>query len=432
MGISILILIGGTIFLAIIGVPIAFSLGLATIGALISEGVTPLMVVPQRIWVSCDSFPIMAVFYFVMAGELMLHSGISKRIVNFVLFFLEKLRGSLAIVTVVACAFFGALSGSALATTAAIGGVMYPEMIKKENNYGEVFSSTLAGVSGTLGTMIPPSIPLILYASITNVSVSDLFIGVIVPGIIMTIMYILAAYIFIIRRGLGVNLQKTEREHKNVINFIKIFFNAFWALLMPVIVLGGIYAGIFTPTESAVIACVYSLIVGLFIYRTLKFNSIFDAFVKTCVITSTILLLVGTANLFGWVLTSFQVPKLVMALVTNMLDSKFAFLLVINILFLIAGMLMDTGVNILILIPLIYPIAKLFDVNLVHFGIISCVNLSMGMATPPFGTSLFVASNMSNVRIEPIYKEAILYCIFGSIGIFIITYVEPISTFLLK
>ena len=162
------------------------------------------------------------------------------------------------------------------------------------------------------------------------------------------------------------------------------------------------------------------------------FKSVFDAFVKTCITTSTILLLVGAANLFGWVLTSFRIPRMVMALVDSMIGSRIVFLLIINIIFLIAGMLMDTGVNILILIPLVYPIAQLFGINLVHFGIISCVNLSMGMATPPFGTSLFVASNMSKVRIEPIYKEAILYCILGTIGIFIVTYIEPISTFLLK
>lgn len=355
----------------------------------------------------------------------MLQGGISKRLINFVMIFFGRMRGGLAVVSVFACALFGALSGSALATTAAIGGIMYPEMTKPENGYGQVFTATLQAAGGTLGTMIPPSITLILYANITNASVGGLFLAVVIPGIIMAIMYCSAAYWYIFRRGYD---RKTEKHVK--VNPIKGFFEGIWALLMPVIILGGIYGGIFTPTESAIAACVYAVIVGVFIYKELTIKSFYNAMIHAAVVSATIMLLCATANFFGWVMAILNIPKMVMLFLETIMTSRFEFLLIINIVFLICGMFMDTSVIVLLVIPLVYPVAQSFGISLIHFGAIACINLSMGMITPPFGTSLFVSANMTGQRIEPMYKEVLPYCMAGIVGIMLVTFIEPLSLFL--
>lgn len=424
-----LVLFGGLILLAIISLPIAFSLGLSGLAAIVVQGNIPLIVLPQRIWTSIDSLPLLAILFFVLAGEIMLQGGISKRLINFVMVFFGWFRGCLAVVSIISCALFGALSGSALATTAAIGSIMYPEMTNEKNKYGKVFSATLQAVGGTLGTMIPPSITLILYANITGSSIADLFIAVIIPGLIMAFMYIVAAYIYIFKRGYDVRDKSVSRPN---IGFKKAFKEGIWALLMPVIILGGIYLGIFTPTESAIIACVYGILVSAFIYKQLTPKTLYKVFVKSAVVSTTIMLLVATASFFGWVMAILNIPAAVMSLLSTFMTTKFMFLLVINIIFLICGMFMDTSVIILLLIPLVYNAASALGISLIHFGVITCINLSMGMATPPFGTSLFVSSNMTGVPIEPIYKEVILYCLLGIIGILAVTYIEPLSMFLVS
>lgn len=427
---TVFILLGGLCFLAIIGLPIAFSLGLSGVAALTFQGRVPLLVFPQRLWTSIDSLPLLAILFFVIAGELMLQGGISRRLINFVRIFFGWIRGSLAVVSIFSCALFGALSGSALATTAAIGSIMYPEMIKDEK-YGKVFSATLQAVGGTLGTMIPPSITLILYANITNASIADLFVAVVIPGIIMAIMYIVAAYIYIFARGLDIRTNEAGAKAREI-NAGAAFREGIWALLMPVIILGGIYAGIFTPTESAIVACIYGLFVGFFIYKELNLKTFYQALVKSAVVSATIMLLVATASFFGWVMAILNIPDMVMALLETVMTSRFTFLLVMNIVFLICGMFMDTSVIVLLLIPLVYKAAADMGISLIHFGVIACVNLSMGMVTPPFGTSLFVAANMTSLRVEPMYKEVLLYCLCGVVGILLVTYCEPLSMFLVS
>ena len=437
------ILIGALGVLMIVGLPIAFSLGWSGLFALMAQGKTPLLVFPQRLWTAIDSLPMLAIVFFVISGDLMLQGGISKRLINFVMAFLGKVRGSMALVSLVACAMFGALSGSALATTAAIGGIMYPEMTKNDR-YGKVFTATLEAAGGTLGTMIPPSITLILYANVTGASIADLFIATVIPGLIMMTMYILAAYTYIFKRGydktasvavtgVAERLQeKTDKQGLPKLSFGRAFLEGVWALLMPVIVLGSIYGGWCTPTESAIIACVYATIVGFFVYREMTLKKFYSCIVKSAVTSATIMLLCATANYFGWVMAILSIPAKIMAFLTAVMTSRFMFLLVMNIVFLICGMFMDTSVIVLLIIPLVYKMAEPLGISLVHFGAISCINLSMGMITPPFGTSLFVSANMTGQRIEPIYKEVIPYCLFGIIGIFLVTYIEPLAMFLLK
>ena len=419
------------VFLIAIGLPIAFGLGWASVAGLLVKGQT-LLVFPQRLWTSIDSFTLMAIIFFVIAGELMLQGGISKRLINLAMVFFRYLRGGLATVSLISCAMFGALSGSALATTAAIGGIMYPEMTSEKGGYGKVFTGTLMAAGGTLGTMRPPSITLILYANITNTSVGDLFLAVIIPGLIMMMMYIVAAYIYIFRRGYDGPALRATREKTSFKQVIKAFYEGIWAILMPVIILGGIYGGIFTPTESAVVACFYAIIVGVFIYRELTLKLFYRAIVKAAVISATIMLLVATANLFGWVMAILNIPAAVMDGLAVFTDTRFVFLLMINVLFLICGMFMDTTVIILLIIPLLFTTASNLGISLIHFGVIACINLSMGMITPPFGTSLFVSANMTGQKIEPMYKEVLLYCLMGCVGILLVTYIPSISMFLIK
>lgn len=435
-------LIVALIVLMVIGVPVAFSLSWSSLIALIMQAKTPLLVFPQRLWVAIDSLPMLAIVFFVVSGDLMLQGGISKRLINFVMAFLGKVRGSMALVSLVSCALFGALSGSALATTAAIGGIMYPEMTKNDR-YGKVYTATLEAAGGTLGTMIPPSITLILYANVTGASIADLFIAVIVPGIIMMTMYIIAAYIYIFRRGydkrgavavtgaVSAIQEKTEAEEEKV-PFAQAIKQGIWAILMPIIVLGSIYAGLCTPTESAIIACVYAMIVGFFVYRELTIKKFYQCIVHSAVTSATIMLLCATANFFGWTMAILNIPTMVMNFLTSVMSTRFMFLLVMNIVFLICGMFMDTSVIVLLVIPLVYKMAANLGISLVHFGAIACINLSMGMITPPFGTSLFVSANMTRQKIEPLYKEVIPYCLWGIVGILLVTYIEPLSMFLLN
>jgi C4-dicarboxylate transporter DctM subunit len=412
-----------------IGLPIAFSLGWAGVAALALQGKIPLLVFPQRLWTAIDSLPLLSILFFVIAGELMLQGGISKRLINFVMIFFGWIRGSLAVVSILSCALFGAISGSALATTAAIGSIMYPEMLKDEK-YDNVFSATLQAVGGTLGTMIPPSITLILYANITNTSIADLFVGVLIPGFIMALMYIVAGYIYIFKRGYDKRtVDSVKQDEKSALT---VFLDGIGALLMPMIILGGIYAGIFTPTESAIVACVYAMFVGFFVYKELNFKILYEALIRAAVVSATIMILVATASFFGWVMAIMNIPSKVMAALNPFMSSKITFLLMINVVFLICGMFMDTSVIVLLLIPLVYKAASDVGINLIHFGVIACINLSMGMVTPPFGTSLFVASNMTSCKIEHMYKEVILYCICGVFGILAVTYFEQFTMLLVS
>lgn len=430
-------LVIGMLVLMFIGIPVGFAFADISAATLAIQGKISLIVVTQRLWAAVDSFPMLAIIFFIISGDLMLQGGISARLINFGKALFSWLRGSLALISVVCCAFFGAISGSALATTAAIGSIMYPEMIKEENGYDPVFSATLQAVGGTLGTMIPPSIPLILYASVSNCSISDLFIAIVIPGCVMAVLYLIAAYYYIFKRRLAIRpAVATDAKKKNLRESLsqlgKSFLDAIWAILMPVIVLGGIYTGIFTPTESAVVACFYSALVGFFIYRELTIKKAVQAIINSSIMSAALMLLIGCANLLGWVMTLLKVNDIMMNLFSSFISGKVTFLIVMNIMFLIMGMFMDTPVIILLIVPILYPIAVMYNVDPVHMGVITVINLSLGMVTPPFGTSLFVASNSLNVPLHKMFREVILYCVIAIIGVLCITFIEPLSTVLLS
>ncbi|MDR1044671.1 MAG: TRAP transporter large permease [Candidatus Adiutrix sp.] len=415
-----IILVISLLVLLFLGVPIAFTMALASIcGILLSERI-PMLVVDQRMFTAVDSFPLMAIPFFVMAGELMLQGGLSKRLVSFAEAALHGIRGNLALVSIVTCAFFGAISGSALATTAAIGGVMFPEMVKR--NYKPDFTATLQATGGTLGILIPPSIPLVIYGVLANTSIGDLFLAVIGGGLVATFLYCLTAYVIVRREGMAPKEEGAEK-----LPIWKSFRAAFWGLLSPVIILGGIYRGIFTPTESAIAATLYSLFIGIFIYRELNWKNFLTAMKRSVLTTGGIMLIIAGATLFGWLMTVMNIPMIVSSLVIELVDGPILFLLLVNVLYLIAGMFMETSTIILLTTPLMLPVALKLGISPLHFGIVTVVNLSIGLITPPFGASLFVSSSMSGVPIDKIYRRTIPFIIAGIVTVFLVTYIPALS-----
>ena len=407
------------------GLPISVSLGMSAVIALLLGGNISLIAVTQRMLVGVDSFPLLAIIFFMVAGELMMQGGISKRLVKLAQCFLAGVRGSLALISFVTCAFFGALSGSTLATAAAVGAVMYPEMLKS-GDYDKEFALTIQAVGGTLGAMIPPSVPMVIYGMLTNTSIGDLFMAIALPGILVCILYCIWGYIIIKKRNMAVN-QKVVK-----VSVLHAFLDGIWALITPLIILGGIYAGIFSPTESAAVACLYALIVGLFVYKELNMKNIFKAFYTAMEGSAGIMFLVSCATLFGWVLTRQGFPELVAGFLNSVINSEMMFLVVMNVVFLIAGMFIDPTTTQLLMIPLVLPTAVALNVNMVHLGASLAVNMCLGTITPPFGACLFVASTLDrSIKIESIYKEAIPFCIAGVVGIIIVILVPQLSTWML-
>ena len=431
---GIILCVGAVVFI-MLGVPVAYAMTSASILTLIEKG-TSLLVFPQRMFTSVNSFSLMAILYFVVAGDLMMQGGISKRLINLAKLAFGWLRGSLSIICFVTCAFFGAISGSGLATSAAIGGVMYPEMTK-DNAYGKEYAAGMLAVGGTLGLMIPPSIPLILYGTVTNTSIGDLFIGVICPGLLMMIIYLATSQGIILKNNYA-PIEKKDRSIERppfAVRFketMKIVGEGVPALLSPVIILGTIYGGICTPTESAIIACIYSALVGFFVYKELNFKTFVRAIINSAETSAVIMFLIAAANVFGWVMTSINLTTKITTALLELCTSKVMFLLIVNFFYLLCGMLMETGTTILLTVPLLFPVASAFGINPVHFGIITNINLAVGLFTPPFGTGVFLMAGKYNLSVGSVFKKCIPFIVSAIIGILIITFLEPLSTILLK
>ncbi|MCF8010508.1 MAG: TRAP transporter large permease [Clostridiales bacterium] len=413
------ILIVTLLVLLLIGVPIAFSLGLGSITALVAVGDLPLMVIPQRLFTSADSFVLLAVPFFVLAGELMQHGGISHRLVNFANELLGWLSGALALVSISASAFFAAISGSSAATTAAIGSVMYPEMIKKE--YKPDFAAVTQAVGGTLGVIIPPSIPLIIYGVVTGTSIGELFKAGIIPGLLGALVYMVIAWLIAKKHG----YRSEGRISSSRLG--KSFIDAIWGILMPIIILGGIYGGIFTPTEAAVVAVVYAILVGKFIYKELDIKKFFNMFVKAGLTSSMIMMLITTASVFTWIMTVNNIPQAIGTAVLSFTSNEIVLLLLINFIFLVVGMFLDTTAIVLLLTPIFFPIVTQLGMDPVHFGIMAVFNLAVGQMTPPFGVCLFVASGITNVSIERLVKAVVPFFLAAICLILLYTYVPAFS-----
>lgn len=420
-----LILFGVFIFLLVINVPIGVALGLAGIASLVfGDMPTPPLVVAQRMFTSVDSFPFMAIPFFMIAGGLMETGGMSRRLVEFAKALVGTMPGGLGVITVVASAFFAALSGSNPATVAAIGSIMIPAMVKA--GYPLDVAAALAAAAGTLGVIIPPSIPMVTYGVVTNTSIGDLFMAGFVPGILIAsalgglILWLAKKYN--LRGGEPTSMAKIIATGKD----------ALLALFMPIIILGGIYGGIFTPTEAAAVATVYALLVGMLIFREIKLSSLREVILKAAVSSAVVLFVIATSSSFSWLLTSMQIPEKVAGIMLEISKNPTVILLILNVILLFLGTFLETQAIILLVTPIIYPLAMQLGVDPLVLGIIIVVNTSIGMITPPMAVNLFVACSLSGLSIERISKRILPFLFVEIIVLLLITNIPALSLTLVK
>lgn len=412
------------------GIPIAISLGLTAIVASMLNPTLPAdaAYVFRSMVTALDSYALLAIPLFILSGNIMAKGGISKKIFNFFSYFIGDKTAGLPIAAIITCLFYGAISGSGPATVAAVGSMTIPLLV--DLGYDKKFVVSMIAVAGGLGVIIPPSIPFIVYGQSSGSSVGSLFIAGVLPGILIAFAMIIYAYVYCKKNG-----EDKEKLNANTANlrargFIGILKESFWALLTPVIILGGIYSGVVTPTEAANISVIYALVVSIGIYKTLKFNDLEEVTRTTIKTVGPILLVIAVASVFGRVLTLLQAPQMVSQAITGTFTSKVAILLVINVMLLIIGMVMDTAPAILIMTPIFMPIIRSIGVDPVHFGIIMVVNLAIGFVTPPIGINLFVASSLTGLSVMDIGKRAIPFIITFFISLMIITFVPQISLLL--
>lgn len=415
---SLILLVLSFVVFFLLSVPIAVAVGLSSLPVVIDAGM-PLMYIGQRLFASLDSFTLLAIPFFILAGTLMEGGGISKRLIDFANTCVGSQYGGLAIVTIVASMFFAAVSGSGSATTAAIGAIMIPAMVNKK--YDIRFASATTATAAQIGVIIPPSIPMVLYCVGTNNSIGTMFIAGIVPGIIIGLSLILYAGHTSIKLG-----YMGDRKYMGAEKWAA-FKNAFFALLMPIIILGGIYSGVFTPTESAAIACAYALFIGLFVYREIRFQDLFRIFYQSCITISVVMIILSTAGLFSSVLTYEKVPQMVANFFIGLGGSKYLFLIIVNILLFFVGMFFDGGPAMIILAPILAPVAVSLGIDPIHFGIIMVCNSALGQITPPFGVNLFVVSQVANIKMESMIHNLLPYMAIIFMDILLITYLPFIS-----
>lgn len=418
------LLFGSFALLLILRVPIGISLGMSSLVTIFASGVVQPTYLAQGLVTGADSFSLMAVPFFVLAGELMATGGISRRLLNIADAFLGRKYGGLALVTVVACMFFAAISGSGPATVAAIGGLTIPSMLKQ--GYDRPFAGAISAAAGSIGVIIPPSIPMVMFCVATGVSVGAMFMGGVIPGLLIGVSLCLYSSLYS-KKHKYINAEAAPFSWGNVGRSLA---DGIWALLVPVIILGGIYGGIFTPTEAAAVAVAYGLIVGLFVYRDLKAKDLYRIFGSAALTTATIMVILGTATTFGRILTLERIPTMIADFFESVAKGPTMLMILINILLLIVGCFMETNAAIIILAPIFLPIVESMGINPVHFGIVMVVNLAIGFVTPPLGVNLFVACNVANAKLEEICKGILPILGVMIVDLLLITYVEPLSTFL--
>ena len=416
-------LLFGTFFLLmLLGAPIALAIGIAALLIFIISDI-PLQMVPQTLFEGNDSFALVAVPFFILAGDILAKGGISERIIAFAEATLGKIRGGLAIVSIVASMFIAAISGSGAATTAAVGSALLPELKKK--GYDIDFSSALIASSGTIGVVIPPSVPMVLYGVIAGESVSKLFMGGFSPDALMGLALVGLAIYVARKRNYPPGTSLPGRK------VLSRFLSSLWGLMTPVIILGGIFSGEFPPSEAAAIAVDYSLIVAFFIYKGLTLKKIFKIVVNAGVTSSLVMFIIATAKLFGWGLAFYQVPeKIAKALLSTVGNEPLLIYLVIDIIILLAGMFMETASALIILTPIFLPTILKLNGNLIHFGLMVVIGLAIGMATPPVAINIYVASAITGLTLEQISKS-ILPMVLALIGVLILITYFPSLTLLL-
>ena len=405
------------VVLIIIDLPIAFAFGVTAIAGVFASGELPLSVIPQRIFVGLDSFPLLAAPLFMLAGEIMSGGAMSDRLVKFATALFGHLRGSLAMICVIATTLFSCVSGSGAADTAAVGSILIPAMIKRGYNPG--FATALQASAGCLGPIIPPSIAMVIYAWIAGASVSALFLGGVIPGLLIAAGLLTVSYVHA-RKG-GEAYAGGERATSS--EMIKATIGALPALGMPLIIVGGFRIGAFTATEAAAVAVFYALAIELFVYRDLRFADLPQLFIVSAIRSTVVMFVVATAALLGWMVTYSGMPDKVAGLLEAISANKYILLLWLNILFLVMGTFMESYAAIILLVPLLLPIVKAYGIDLVHFGVIITVNLCIGMITPPVGITLFVASSISGAPQSSVYRHLWPMFLVMVAVLFLITYV---------
>lgn len=411
------------IFLAI-GVPVAFSLGLSSLLYFIGSGM-PLPMFTQRFFAGLDSFTLLCIPGFVLAGNLMNFGGITERLINFCNKIVGHITGGLAIANVGASMLFAGISGTALADTVSVGGVLIPSM--KKEGYDADFSCAITAASSCVGPIIPPSLPMIMAATLTSLSVAKLFVAGIVPGILLGLGMIFVAVVISKKRG----YPKTERRAtaKEILVAGK---ESFWAILMTLIILLGIVGGVVTPTEASIIAVVYGILVGFFIYKELTVSRLLACMKQTAVSSAAIMALVGFANVFAYILTKEQIPQMIADTMLSITRNKIIILLLVNLLLIFVGMFMETIAAILILFPVLLSVVTAVGVDPIQFGVIAVLNLVLGLCTPPVGVCLFAATNIGEVKLTAVIKELVPFLISNFVVLALVTYFPPITVGVVK
>jgi C4-dicarboxylate transporter DctM subunit len=402
----------------VLGFPVAFCLGITSLVVLFI-GDVPLLLIAQRMFTGIDSFPLMAVPFFVLAGELMNRGGTTRRLIDFANVLVGRVPGGLAHTNILASMFFGGISGSAVADAAAMGTILVPGMTRKGFPAG--FSAAVTAASATMGPIIPPSILMVLMGVTTGLSIGGLFAAGIIPGLILGLSMMGLSFFMALRYGFP-----RESLPLSPVIIFKEFLSAFPALLAPIIILGGILGGIFTPTESAAVAVFYAFFLGRFIYRELSFKDLAQVFVESGTTTAVLLLIIGMANIFSWILTSEQIPTRIAGAMTALTDNPYLILMIINVFLLFIGMFLEGGAAIIILAPTLLGVTSALGIDPLHFGLIMVLNIAVGLLTPPLGVCLFVVCGVTGISLNQIIRSVMPFLALELVVLLLVTYVPAV------
>ncbi|UCZ52907.1 TRAP transporter large permease [Bacillus shivajii] len=409
------------LFLLILGMPVAFAMGIASISSIVTTLEVPLSIIPQRLFASVNSFPLMAVPFFILAGYLMNVGGITERLVNFARTLVGHLAGGLAQTNVVTSMLFSGISGSASADASAIGSTMIPAM--KRDGYSSSFSASVTAASATIGPIIPPSIVIVIYGSMTELSIGVLFAAGIIPGIMLGFAQMMIVHSYAKKRG-----YKSEQKVPFSMVIMK-FKEAFWALLAPIVILGGILGGIFTATEAGVIACAYAFIVGMFIYKEIRLKDIRKILLDATVMTSVPILILAMASIFGWILATQQFSSTLVNGISSISDNPYVILFIVILLLLIVGLFIEALAAMIIFIPVLTPLVMHFGWDPIHFGIVVVVAMLIGTVTPPVGIQLYIAAAIAKVRVSKI-TEIWSFVLVMIVVLLLVAYIPQLTTWL--
>ncbi|MGD8296984.1 MAG: TRAP transporter large permease [Desulfobacterales bacterium] len=420
---TVILLISLFLIMALIGIPVAVALGMTSFILLYFELHVPLTVMAQRIFSGVDSFPLMAIPFFVLAGSAMNTGGITQRIVDFSNSLIGQFRGGLALINILASMFFGGVSGSAVADTSAVGGVLIPSMIREK--YEREFSAAVTAFSSGLGPIIPPSITMVVYGIITGTSVSKLFIAGAVPGLLFGFGLLVITFIIAVKRDY-------PRHDPTPLAVIwQTFKQVFWALLMPLIIIGGILSGVFTVTEAAAVAAIYSLFVGIFVFREINsIAKIYQILSDSAMLVAAIMFLIGCAKLYSWLLVVAHVPQIVTDFIFSVTQNPVLILLLVNGFMIIIGMFVEANAALIIFVPILFPVAMKVGIDPIHLGIVLVFNLCLGLVTPPVGLCLSLASQIADVPLHRSFRAAIPFFIVGFSVLILITYFPDVVLYL--